>query len=57
MQGSGLKIVILEGFYTQEELVQAKQGQVEPEAVAQLMNAFFEELEQELRVELEQKVG
>lgn len=48
---SGLKVVILKGFYTTAEL-QAAQSQQ-----GNLAEAFFKELEEELRVEIEQKVG
>ena len=53
----GLKIVILEGFYTLVELEQAKQGQVEETLVAKLVSNFFDELELEIRMEIESKVG
>ena len=47
----GLKVVILQGFYTQDEMqtTMAEQGITAEE--------FFQELEQELRVEIEEKIG
>ena len=57
LHDSGLKIIVLQGFYTQTEVEQAKQGQVEPETVQELVNNFFKELEEEIRMEIESKVG
>ena len=47
MHEKGLRIIILEGMYTEEE-VTANRGQLE---------AFFKELEDELRGEIEATIG
>jgi hypothetical protein len=47
MHEKGLRIIILEGMYTEEE-VAANRGQLE---------AFFKELEDELRGEVEATIG
>lgn len=51
LEHAGLKVVILQGFYTPEELQQAQQQ----EGLA--AESFFAELEAELQVEIETKVG
>lgn len=54
MHEIGLKIIILEGFYTLEEVAQCKVAYMQ---LKDPVDKFFKDLESELREEIQEKIG